>query len=214
VLIGGAALPGELAERAARAGWPIQPTYGMSETASQVATLPRLALPWRPGHVGKPLPGVETALMPDGRLKLRGPMLMAGYANPGLVPGEGLANGWFVTNDLAEIDTQGQLTILGRADEIIISGGKKIPPQQVEDALACCPGVDAVGVAGRPDATWGAVVTAVYSGSAREAEVLAWCREQLAPALRPRLALRVAALPLLSNGKPDRRALRELVAQA
>jgi O-succinylbenzoic acid--CoA ligase len=213
VLVGGAALSGALAERAASAGWPLQPTYGMSETASQVATLACLPNPWRPGQVGAPLPGVEAALAADGRLKLRGPMLMAGYANPDRTPGDGLEDGWFVTGDLAEIGADGALTILGRADDIIVSGGKKIPPQQVEDAVARCPGVAAVGVVGRPDAVWGAVVTAVYAGTVGEAELLAWCRAHVAPALWPRAALRVAVLPLLSNGKPDRRALRERVVQ-
>jgi O-succinylbenzoic acid--CoA ligase len=214
VLVGGAALSGELAERAARLGWPLQPTYGMSETAAQIATLARLPRPWRPGQVGAPLPGVELALAADGRLKVRGPMLMAGYANPGHAPGDGLEDGWFVTNDLAAIGADGELTVLGRADATIVSGGKKIPPQQVEDALAHCPGIGAVGVVGRPDEVWGEVVCAVYAGAADEAELLAWCRAHVAPALLPRAALRVAALPLLSNGKPDRRALRELVVQA
>lgn len=214
VLVGGAALSGALAERAASLGWPLQPTYGMSETAAQIATLARLPRPWRPGHVGAPLPGVELALAADGRLKVRGPMLMAGYANPGRAPGDGLEDGWFVTNDLAAIGADGELTILGRADATIVSGGKKIAPQQVEDALARCPGVGAVGVVGRPDAVWGEVVCAVYAGTPDEAALLAWCRQHVAPALLPRAALRVAALPLLSNGKPDRRALRELVVQA
>lgn len=214
VLVGGAALPGALAERAASLGWPLQPTYGMSETAAQIATLARLPQSWRPGFVGAPLPGVEIALAADGRLKVRGPMLMAGYANPGRMPGDGLEDGWFVTNDRAEIGADGALTILGRADATIVSGGKKIPPQQVEDALARCPGVAAVGVVGRPDAIWGEVVCAVYAGAPDEAELLAWCREHVPSALLPRAALRVAALPLLSNGKPDRRALRELVVQA
>jgi len=89
VLVGGAALSSELAQRAASENWPIQPTYGMSETASQIATLPSLPRDWRPGHVGKPLEGAEIGLDAEGRLKLRGPMVMQGYANPVLSPGDG-----------------------------------------------------------------------------------------------------------------------------
>ncbi len=212
VLVGGAALSAELATRAAEQGWPIQPTYGMSETASQFATLPSLPRPWRPGFVGPPLPGGEATLTPEGRLKVRGPMVMAGYANAALVPGEGLEDGWFVTNDLAEINADGGLTILGRADDVIVSGGKKVQPRLVEEALARCPGLHAVGIIGRADPVWGEVVTAVFVGDMTEAALLDWCRANVAGALRPRAAVRVARLPLLASGKPDRAALRQLAA--
>lgn len=210
VLVGGAALSTELAEHAVQCGWPLQPTYGMSETASQVATLERLTLPWQSGQMGQPLPGVEVACTADGRLKIRGPMVMAGYANPALRRGDGLEDGWFVSHDLVEISDAGELRIIGRADAVIISGGKKVHPALVEAQLLHCPGMAEVAVIGRPDATWGEIVTAVYSGAPDEAELLAWCREHIAGAARPRAALRVPALPHLSNGKPDRQAVRQL----
>ncbi|GAB4300064.1 MAG: o-succinylbenzoate--CoA ligase [Thiohalomonadaceae bacterium] len=212
VLVGGAALSAELAERAAQRGWPLQPTYGMSETASQVATLERLPSPWQAGQVGRPLPGIDVALTDDGRLKIRGPMVMAGYANPELRRGDGLEDGWFISSDLAEISGSGELRIIGRADAMIISGGKKVHPATVEEQLLRCPGVTTVAVVGRPDPAWGEIVTAVYSGTWGEAELLAWCRAHISGALRPRAALRVAALPQLSNGKPDRQAIRHLAA--
>lgn len=212
VLVGGAALSGDLAERAARRGWPLQPSYGMSETASQVATLARLVPPWRPGLVGQPLPGVEVRQHADGRLEVRGPMVMAGYANPAHRRGEGLVDGWFVTNDLAQITGDGELVISGRADAVIISGGKKVQPVWVEETLAHCPGLDAVCVVGRSDAVWGELVTAVYSGGWDAEALLSWCRDNVRSGLRPRAALRVPRLPLLSNGKPDRQALRALAA--
>jgi O-succinylbenzoic acid--CoA ligase len=211
LLIGGAALATDLAERAAGLGWPIQPTYGMSETASQVATLPALAHPWRAGHVGAPLPGAEVALDPEGRLKVRGPMLMAGYANPDLRPGDGLSDGWFMTADLADIAEDNEIIILGRADDVIISAGKKVLPGMVEDLLARCPMVDAVAVAGRPDAVWGELVVAVFTGAGTPDAVLDWCRAEMPSTLRPRAAVKIGALPLLANGKPDRHALRRLV---
>ncbi|SDE36548.1 class I adenylate-forming enzyme family protein [Rhodospira trueperi] len=210
VLIGGAALATDLAERAAGLGWPIRPTYGMSETASQVATLPALPHPWRAGHVGAPLQGAEVGLNGDGRLRVRGPMVMAGYANPDLRPGDGLSDGWFVTADLAEIRPDGEITILGRADDVIISAGKKVLPGMVEDLLARCPMVDAVAVAGRPDPVWGELVVAVFTGAGTPDAVLDWCRAEMPSTLRPRAAVKIGALPLLANGKPDRHALRRL----
>lgn len=216
LLVGGAALPGELAERAVTRGWPIQPTYGMSETASQIATLPHLTppltLPWTPGLVGRPLPGVEIRIDADQRLRVRGPMLMAGYANPANNPGEGLEDGWLLTADRARLSDAGELVILGRADGMIISGGKKIAPEAVEDRLLRCPGIREVAVAGRPDPVWGERVTAIYSGEIGERQLLDWCRTQLAAGQRPRTALRVATLPRLTNGKPDRQKLRRLTA--
>jgi O-succinylbenzoic acid--CoA ligase len=209
VLVGGAALPTELARRAGEAGWPIQPTYGMSETCAQIATLPSLPPDWSTGKVGRPLGSAEIALADDGRLKVRGPMLMHGYANPAFSPGEGLRGGWFVTNDLAQISPDGDLTILGRADETIVSGGKKIHPAVIELLLAQCPGVETVVVAGRPDPVWGEIVTLAYSGPMSPEDVLAWCRDHVSSAFRPRAAVRLENPPLLANGKPDRLKLRQ-----
>ena len=210
VLVGGAALLDSLAERASAVGWPIQPTYGMSEAASQIATLTRLPRPWRQGHVGRPFDGVELALDGDGRIRVRGAMVMAGYANPALKGGDGLDDSWFVTSDLGEIAPSGDLVVLGRADEMIVSGGKKIHPATVEGLVANCPRLDAIGIASRPDPVWGEIVVAIFSGDLSTATLLDWCAANLPASLRPRQARRVDALPLLSNGKVDRSALRRL----
>ena len=210
VLVGGAALSVQLAERAADAGWPIQPTYGMSETSAQLATLSTLPRPWRPGHVGRPFDGIDLALNDDGRLIVRGPVVMAGYANPTLTPGDGLSDGWFLTSDLAEITPDGDLVVLGRADEMIVSGGKKVHPATVEALVANCPGVSAVAVAARPDPVWGEVVVAIFAGTLGADDLLDWCRASISAALRPRVALKVPGLPRLATGKPDRAALRRL----
>ena len=212
VLVGGAALTSDLVARADDLGWPIQPTYGMSEMASQVATLPSLPRPWWPGRVGRPLPGVEAALTPDGRLKLRGPIMMAGYANPTLSPGDGFdEDGWFVTSDLAEIAEDGEMTILGRNDNVIVSGGKKIMPGMVEEVLSSCPGLDAVAALGLPDLEWGEVVAVVFSGASSPQQLLDWCRTNVSSPLRPRRAIKLDGVPLLGNGKIDRPTLRRLI---
>jgi O-succinylbenzoic acid--CoA ligase len=211
VLIGGAGLPASLAKRAIAAGWPICPSYGMSEAGSQVATCVR-AEDWRPGLAGEPLPGLEVATTSDGRIRVRGASVMAGYVNPRLVPGDGLdADGWFETSDLGDIDGLGRLHVLGRADDLLISGGENIHPAIVENLAGQCPGVLAIGVTGRPDPTWGDLLVAVVVGPVEEADFLDWCRAHLPAHQRPRAMIRRDALPLASGGKLDRRALRRLV---
>jgi o-succinylbenzoate---CoA ligase len=208
-LVGGASLPARLARGAAGLGWPVQPTYGMTETGSQLATLSSLPAGWRSGRMGRPLPGVEIALTPDGRVKARGAVVMHGYANPGLAPGDGLHEGWFVTSDLAEISASGELTVLGRADDVIVTGGKKVLPSAVEDLLAACPGIGRFAVMGQPDPLWGEAVAVVYDGTIRPDELLSFCRRHVEGAFRPRSAQRLESFPLLANGKIDRLALRK-----
>ena len=205
VLIGGSALRVELAHRAMAAGWPIHPSYGLTETASQIATLADPSCPWPAGLVGQPLAGIRIACDTDGRLRIAGPMLMLGYGNPSLGPGDGLADGWFITADRARMDENGDLYIEGRVDDVIISGGKNVSPLQVEDLLAACNGVDDVMVCGLADDKWGQVIAALYSGSMDRADLQVWCRAHIPSGMRPRVLKRVDALPRLSNGKPDRR---------
>lgn len=208
-LIGGAALAPALHERASAAGWPLCPTYGMSETAAQVAT----ALPgeaWHAGLAGRPLPGVEVTIADDGRIRLRGPQLMTGYLEGGGID----ADGWFTTGDLGRLDAEGRLTVLGRADDMLVSGGRNVHPLEVESRLAACPGIADVAVAGRADPLWGDVLVAAVVGAAPAADILAWSRVHLPAAIRPRQVLNLPQLPRNGMGKIDRPALRALVAAA
>ncbi|OEJ69668.1 hypothetical protein BEN30_02205 [Magnetovibrio blakemorei] len=212
VLTGGAALSPALAGRALAAGWPLAPTYGMSETGSQLATLMTIDDTWRPGQVGRPLDSFEVALVGDGRLAVRGPAVMCGYLNADLRPGDGLdENGWFKTGDVARVEADGTLSILGRADDVLISGGVTLHPTAIEAALSNCPGVEGVAVTATQDPTWGDVVVALYVGTIAPAQVLAWARENLAGSYRPRQAVQVDELPLNRLGKSDRRALKKLI---
>jgi o-succinylbenzoate---CoA ligase len=208
-LVGGASLSPRLAREAAERGWPVQPTYGMTETCSQIATLSCLPDGWRSGRMGPPLQGVEIGLTTDGRLQARGPVVMHGYANPTLAPGDGLRDGWFITNDFAEISATGELHILGRADDVIVTGGKKVLPSVVEDLLADCPGIGRYAVVGQPDPLWGEIVAVLYDGPIKPDQLLAWRRDDAAGPYRPRAAHRIAPFPLLANGKIDRLALRK-----
>lgn len=214
-LIGGAALSRPLFERAMAAGWPLRPSWGMSESAAQAATLADPAADWREGEVGTPLPGFACRIGDDGRVRLRGPQVMAGYLNPDLAPGRGLdADGWLPTADLGRLDAAGRLTILGRADDVFVSGGVNVHPSEVESCLAACPGVADVAVTALPDPVWGDALVALIVGSAASAAVRDWGRRHLASAQRPRRVLRVDRLPRNAMGKIERAALRALAREA
>lgn len=211
-LIGGAGLPAALAERAAAAGWPICPSYGMSEVGSQAATCVQIEN-WRPGMAGEPMPGLEIGTSPSGRIRVRGAAVMAGYVNPALQPGDGLTgDGWFETNDLGGLDSSGLLHVLGRADDLLISGGENIHPATVEDIAGHCPGVSAIGITARPDPTWGDLLVAVVVGTVEEKDFFDWCRAHVPSHQRPRAMVKTDALPINKGGKLDRPALRTMAA--
>jgi acyl-CoA synthetase (AMP-forming)/AMP-acid ligase II len=141
LLSGGGPLSAATAAIAHARGWPLWNGWGMTETCSHVAVGP-VDAHWQEGVVGRPLPGVALELeAPDGRLGIRGPMLMSGYARPGLAPGDGLeADGRFRSGDLGEFLADGALRVTGRADDVIVTGGANVHPQAIEQALEGCPG--------------------------------------------------------------------------
>jgi O-succinylbenzoic acid--CoA ligase len=216
VLVGGGPLSATLAGRARRAGWPLRVSYGMSETGSQLATLPSLPEDWQPGQVGLPLPGFALEIRDEqgqpttrvGRIHVRGNAVMAGYANPAGQSGQGLDRGWFASGDLGSLDAQGRLTVLGRHDDLLVSGGVNVHPQAVEEALKRCPGVEDAALTAIADEVWGDLLVAVVVGDCSEQALASWCREQLPSALRPRRFAALDELPRNALGKLERRALR------
>ncbi|HHH13629.1 MAG TPA: hypothetical protein ENJ98_05280 [Thiolapillus brandeum] len=208
VLLGGAPADPALVQRALALGWPLCPSYGLTEAASQVATLFPPPARWSAGLAGRPLPHLEVALAGDGRIRIRGesvaPWVLEAEAAHALADGAG----WFTTGDLGTLDGEGRLTVLGRADEVIISGGEKIHPAVLEAELARCPGIDEVAVVGLEDETWGSRVVACYRGAWPEARVARWAGERLRGAFRPRAFHRVARLPRNALGKLLRGELR------
>ena len=217
LLLGGAAAPVSLLDRAARGGWPVLTTYGMTETGSQIATYPA-AQPLDPGRgIGAPLPGVELAIR-GGRIFVKGEMLLSAYRSAGARDPAVGEDGYFDTGDLGELTDAGFLRVFGRADDAIITGGENVDPAEVEAALTAAPGVAAAVVAGIPDARLGAIVAAAVVPRAGEhrgrlAAVLdVRCRELLAPFKRPRCIEVWSELPTTPTGKPDRRAIRETLA--
>ena len=241
VLVGGAALDPATRERALAAGVRVVTTYGMSETAGGCV------------YDGVPLDGVTVDLDPDGRIVLGGPTLASGYLPPtptltttaatgtghGGVGGgagdaaagerAGFVGGRFRTGDLGRW-RDGRLEVLGRADDVIVTGGEKVAPAAVERVLAAQPGVRAACVVGLPDPEWGQVVaaavvwdpatdpgapTATTATPEPDAESLrAAVRAALGRAAVPRRVVAVAEIPLRGIGKPDRAAVARLVSAA
>ncbi|WP_200383575.1 class I adenylate-forming enzyme family protein [Rhodocyclus tenuis] len=216
-LVGGAALSRALFARARAAGWPLRPSWGMSESAAQAATRVENIDDWHKGEAGTLLDGLECRVEADGRLALRGPQIMLGYLNPELTPGLGLHDGWFVTSDLGRIETGANganIVVLGRADDMLVSGGVNVHPLEVEARLAACPGVDDVAVTALPDPVWGDLLVALFVGAAESGFVHDFSRQHLASAQRPRRVLRVSRLPRNAMDKIDRKALRAMAGEA
>lgn len=208
VLIGGAALSRPLYERATAAGWPLFISYGMSETSAMVAAFRPDEGPWREGLVGRPMPGHDIRIGDDGRIRIRGPQVMTGYLD-----GSGIdAEAWLTTGDLGEVDTDGRLMVLGRADDMLISGGRNVHPQEVESCLSSCTGVLDVAVTGLPDPVWGDLVIALVVGTADADTLLAHARRTLPSAARPRRIVHLERLPRNAAGKLERAMLRRLAA--
>lgn len=218
VLIGGAPVSGHLANRAITDGWPLTLAYGLTETTAHIALGNRL-----PGNFSMSVqPGTRVEVLDQdgsvtddaGWISVAGPTVMLGYANPSLRPGDGVDGaGRIRTNDLGRIDSNGRLRVIGRGDDVLISGGVNVHPGQVEDLLAACPGVREVAVTGVPDPVWGARIVALYGGEADEGSVTAWARDNVSAELRPRIILRVESLPRTPLGKIERRSLGALVRQ-
>lgn len=217
LLVGGQALSGVLASRAIEAGWPLRVTYGMTETASQIATSEELREIPHPGVVGPPLPGIGVFCdgnpTAPGPFKIRGRVVMSGYANPGRLPGLGLENGWLVTKDIGYLTDTGKLVILGREDDVLVIGGEAVIPLRVEEEIMSVPGVDGVVVLAFENPVWGKRLVAAFTGDIGRDGLERWCKEHLPSRSRPRSFHRVSQFPLLSSGKVDRERVREMVTE-
>ena len=204
ILLGGAAIPPGLLAGARAAGARVVTTYGMSETCGGCV------------YNGLPLDGVRLRTAPDGRIQIAGPVLFSGYRNRSDLTGSAVdEEGWFTTSDLGKIGPDGRVSIGGRADEMIKTGGEKVSPTEVAAILEGCPGVREAIVFGEPDSQYGQRVTAVVvpthlSSPPRLQELRAAVRRTLPAYAAPRALLVVPAMPLLPSGKPDLAALRGL----
>jgi malonyl-CoA/methylmalonyl-CoA synthetase len=200
-----------------RTGHAILERYGMTET-NMITSNPYDG-ERRAGTVGFPLPGVEVRLdaQPVGGIEVRGPNVFAGYWRmPEKTAQEFTADGWFRTGDIGTQDAGGYLRIVGRAKDLVISGGFNVYPVEVEEALDRVPGVLESAVIGLPHPDFGEAVFAVLvprPGATLEAgAVLAAVRDRLARFKQPKAAVVVEALPRNAMGKVQKAALRKTYA--
>lgn len=198
IIVGGAAAPARLLAAATAAGVRVSTTYGMSETSGGCV------------YDGTPLPGVRVDIA-DGTIRLAGPMLASGYLHEPELTADAFRDGWFHTRDLGRW-SGGRLDVLGRADDLVISGGEKIAPALVERALLSLPAISAACVVGLPDPQWGHIVAAVVAGPPGIEPAAADAVERLVGRLAvPKRLLVRPALPMLASGKVDRGAIGRLL---
>jgi O-succinylbenzoic acid--CoA ligase len=203
VLVGGGPVDLALRSRAAESGVRVVATYGSAETCGGCV------------YDGLPLDGVALALAQDGRIRIGGPTLFIGYLDDPDATRAALVDGWFVSSDAGWLDEDGRLTVLGRVDDMVVSGGVNVPGAAVARRLREHPDVTAAEVVGLPHPEWGNQVVAVLS-LVEPVETLSldeardWVAAVHPRAWAPREVLVVPALPMLANGKVDRLAVREL----
>lgn len=201
VLVGGAATPTAVLARARECGIAVVTTYGMTETCGGCV------------YDGVPLPGAQVRLGEAGRVLLTGPMLAEGYLDHGPQPFTEIeGTRWLRTGDTGTV-TDGVLTLAGRIDDVIVTGGVNVHPVVVEQELARVAEVAEVCVVGVPDAEWGELLTAMVVPAAGAEVRLELLRARTGNGPNaPRAVVTVPALPVRGPGKPDRRAAAELAA--
>lgn len=203
ILVGGAATDPALLARARAEDVAVVTTYGMTETAGGCV------------YDGVPLTGVGVRVG-DG-IELSGPPLALGYRCDPAATAEAFADGWFRTRDAGSL-ADGRLTVHGRLDEVLVTGGVNVAPQAVEAVLRLHPGVADAVVLGRPDAEWGQrVVAAVVPAPGAVPDLAAlrgWVAARLGAPAAPRELHLLDAVPLLHTGKPDRRSVAAHVGAA
>jgi len=201
VLLGGGPIGAGLRQRAEAAGIRVVATYGMAETCGGCV------------YDGHPLDGVALAVGGDGRIRIGGPTLFAGYDGDPVATAEVLADGWFLTSDAGRLDEDGRLHVLGRLDDVVVSGGVNVPTPAVAARLGEHPDVVDVAVVGVPDEEWGNRVVAFVVGKLEPDAAREWVADVHPRSWAPREVVVLDALPLLGNGKVDRVALQNRAAE-
>ena len=223
ILLGGAAAPAVLLAEARAAGLPVAVTYGLTEAASQVATMLPSDVANKPGSAGKPLFFTTVAAVDDdgrelppgmpGEIVVRGPTVMAGYYRDEAATAAALRGGRLHTGDIGYLDEDGDLWLLDRRADLIVSGGENVYPAEVERVLREHPAVALAAVVGLPHPEWGQQVAAAVvlraPGAATVDELLAHCRARLAGYKHPRRLVLCAELPQTASGKVQRRLVAE-----
>jgi O-succinylbenzoic acid--CoA ligase len=203
-LTGGGPVPLALVERARAAGVPVSATYGLTESCSQVTTVPVAELDADGASAGPPLFCTRVRIADDQEILVRGPTVA-----PAAISGDG----WLHTGDLGSVGDDGRLRVTGRKADTIVTGGENVAPAEVEAVLEAHPHVLEAAVVGRPDERWGEAVTAWVRARGDveldPAELRAHCARALAPYKVPKEYTAAAEpLPRTASGKLLRRSLR------
>jgi fatty-acyl-CoA synthase len=230
ISVGGAASsPALLTELEAAFGCPVICGYGMTESSPTLTrSLPKpgaSSTPAQRATTGLPILGVDVRVLGDGDVEVpwdgatvgeicaRSNHVMIGYLDAPQATEQVLRDGWLRTGDLAVVDSEGYLTIVDRAKDLIVSGGENIASVEVEHALVAHPAVREAAVIGVPDERWGEVprafVSLVDGATADEAELIAWVRERLAGFKVPKSVVILPELPVGGTGKIQKQALRD-----
>jgi O-succinylbenzoic acid--CoA ligase len=226
ILLGGAAPSAELIKQCVELGLPVATTYGLSEASSQVATSTPEQVQRKPASVGKPLLFTDIRIVSDegdivptgaiGNIHVRSETVMQGYYRNMNATAQTLREGWLHTGDMGYIDDDGDLWIVQRRSDLIVSGGENVYPAEVEAILRQHHDVQEACVVGIDDAEWGqkvAVAIILKADSIADASrIQAFAREYLAGYKIPRIIRFVNALPQTASGKIQRPAVRELFA--
>jgi o-succinylbenzoate---CoA ligase len=207
VIVGGAPAAAHLLAEARTAQIPLSPSYGATETAAMVAALPVADFFAGSVSCGQPLPHAQLQIQPvTGRIEIKSRSLMLGYYPNLRAPQE-----YWLTDDLGKFDQQGNLQIVGRESQKIISGGEKIFPEQVEAAILATGLVTDVCVIGVPDAEWGDRVVACYVGAVDSLVLQTAVAARLAGFKRPKAWFALPEIPRNSQGKIDQKRLRQQI---
>lgn len=187
ILVGGQAVPQELMRRCRRLGVKVVVSYGMTETGGGCV------------FDSVPLDGVRLKIGEDSRLHIQGPMLARGVGE------------WLITNDIAQLDREGKLHILGRADRVIISGGLKVSLDVVEQLALALNGVEDAAAVALEDQKFGERVGIAYVGSPEVGDTIATqLAGELGVAAKPVRIIRVDRIPKLATTKTDLRSVAAL----
>lgn len=211
MLLGGGTIDQETLEICLQRSIPVVQCYGMTETCSQIIALRSADALLKLGSVGQPLFSTQLKLSKDGEILLKTPALTPGYLNlPDKLPSK-MIDGWYRTGDIGHLDKEGYLYIDGRADEMLISGGENIFPQEVEQVYQRYPQINEIAVVGQNDSVWGQVPVAFVVSDRRlsTTKLMNYGYEHLARYKVPQHYIFVSELPKNASGKIRRFMLRE-----
>ena len=203
ILVGGSKVDTEILEKLKKEGLKLISTYGMTETCGGIV--------WD----GYPLPEVELKIIEKdefgtGRISIKSPTNASGYRNKIDLDRETFQDSWVLSQDLGQINS-GVLTVVGRIDEVVITGGTNVSTKAIEEVISTCSGVEEVAVLALEDEVWGALIAAIVVGEFDRTEIENKVVARLGKAAKPRIIFDAQNLPFLPSGKLDLVKLKEMV---